>query len=128
MSKKQLVPLKKYDVGYGKPPKGAQFTTGQSGNPFGRPKGSINRRSKANEERLRDIVLEEAHRKIPVQEDGGLVKISMLQAMLRSMAVKAAKGDSRSQKLMMDIIRMAEVAKIEQEEEDQININIVFTE
>lgn len=48
--------------------------------------------------------------------------------MLRSMAVKAAKGDSRSQKLMMDIIRMAEVAKIEQEEEDQININIVFTE
>ncbi|HIF59500.1 MAG TPA: hypothetical protein EYQ26_08420 [Rhodospirillales bacterium] len=63
-----------------------------------------------------------------MQEDGGLVKISMLQAMLRSMAVKAAKGDSRSQKLMMDIIRMAEVAKIEQEEEDQININIVFTE
>jgi Family of unknown function (DUF5681) len=31
-----------YKVGYGKPPKGGQFKRGKSGNPKGRPKGSLN--------------------------------------------------------------------------------------
>ena len=31
-----------YEVGYGRPPKSGQFKNGQSGNPKGRPKGSLN--------------------------------------------------------------------------------------
>jgi Family of unknown function (DUF5681) len=31
-----------YKVGYGKPPKTTRFKKGKSGNPGGRPKGSLN--------------------------------------------------------------------------------------
>ncbi|MCY3732928.1 MAG: DUF5681 domain-containing protein, partial [Chloroflexi bacterium] len=33
---------RKYDVGFGKPPKHSRFKKGKSGNPKGRPKGSRN--------------------------------------------------------------------------------------
>jgi|TARA_B100000315_G_C14463215_1_gene534727 hypothetical protein len=128
MSKKKSVSGAKNEVGYGKPPKKTQFKKGQSGNPKGRPKGSKNQGSKSYDERLKDMVLEEAYRTISVQEDGGMASMSMLQAILRSLAVKAAKGDLRAQKLVMDMICTAEAAKIEQEENEQINININFTE
>jgi hypothetical protein len=54
--------------------------------------------------------------------------MSMLQVGMRSLAVKAANGDIRSYKLMTDLIRLAEVAKVELEEDEQINITINFTD
>jgi hypothetical protein len=128
MSKKKRVSKGAHSVGYGKPPIKSQFKKGQSGNPEGRPKGSKNKKSKSYNERLRDIVLGEAYRIISVQEEGGTVKIPILKAMLRSLAVKAVKGDPRSLKLMMDMTRNAEAAKVEEEEDEQIIVNINFTE
>jgi len=102
MSKKQLVPLKRYDVGYGKPPKNTQFTKGRSGNPNGRPKGA---RNKISQSRLEKIIADEFYRLIKVNGENGPVEMPLGQAMARTIGVNAVKGDYRSQKLMLDVAR-----------------------
>lgn len=97
-------------VGYGRPPVVSRFKPGQSGNPKGRPRGSKNKRPALNEERLKSIIIGEAYRSIVVNEGTKQVTIPMAQAVMRSIAVNAAKGQSRSQKLFTDLLAETEKA------------------
>ena len=99
-----------YDVGYRKPPAHKQFRPGVSGNPRGRPRGSKNRpRMPAlNEERLKAIVLEEAYRRVSINDANGPVSIPMAQAIIRSLAVNAAKGNQRAQRLFAELLASVE--------------------
>lgn len=99
-----------YEVGYAKPPAGSRFKPGQSGNPSGRPKGSKNRPGipALNEERLKSIILEEAYRTIVIHDANGRVSIPMAQAVVRSLAVNAAKGQQRAQRLFTQILSATE--------------------
>ena len=92
-----------YEVGYGKPPKETRFKPGQSGNPGGRPKGAKNKRPGMHEERMKDIILDEAYREITVRDGDRTVTIPMVQAVMRSMAVEAAKGQHRAQRLFAEL-------------------------
>ena len=94
--KSSLVARPGYDVGYGKPPKDTRFKPGQSGNPKGRPRGSKNKRPGMHEERMKDLILDEAYRDITIREGHRSVTIPMAQAVMRSLAVNAAKGQHRS--------------------------------
>lgn len=84
-----------YEVGYGKPPLASRFKPGRSGNPRGRPRGAKNRPPPPalNEERLKSIILDEAYRAVTVNDAKGPVTIPMAQAIVRSLAVNAAKGN-----------------------------------
>lgn len=99
-----------YDVGYGKPPAHTRFQPGKSGNPRGRPRGARNKQPALNEERLKSIVLDEAYRMVPTFDSGKKIKISMAEAVMRSISVKAAKGDLRSQKLFIELVNTTESA------------------
>ena len=99
-----------YSVGYAKPPVHTRFKAGQSGNPKGRPKGSRNTSLTRPhpDDRLQSIILDEAYRGVPVNDGNGQVTIPMAQAVVRSLAVKAAKGSQRAQRLFTTLITATE--------------------
>lgn len=97
-------------MGYGKPPEGTRFRRGQSGNPRGRPKGAKNKLPALNEERMKNIILEEAYRTITVRDGMRNVTVPIARAVLRSLAVNAVKGQHRSQRLFAELLAGVETA------------------
>jgi Family of unknown function (DUF5681) len=100
-----------YEVGYGKPPKASRFAPGQSGNRKGRPKGARNKALGAKENRLREIILAEAYRPIKVNEGKMRVTMPMIEAMVRSLAVNAVRGQLRSQQAFTKMLAETEQAR-----------------
>lgn len=76
-----------YQVGFGKPPKHSQFKKGQSGNPKGRPKGSLSFATILNNALFEKVVVNEAGQKI--------VK-TKLEVMLIQALNKAVAGDLKA--------------------------------
>ncbi len=99
-----------FDVGYAKPPEASRFKPGVSGNPKGRPKGRKNKMPALNEERLKVVIMEEAYRTIKVNDGNRQVTVPMAQAIVRSLAVNAAKGNTRAQRLFAEMLSGAEAS------------------
>jgi len=87
-------------VGYGNPPKATRFKKGQSGNPRGRRKGTLNVAT----------VLERALReKVVINENGRRKTITKLEAVIKQMVNKGASGDLRSGLQVIDRAGEAEM-------------------
>jgi hypothetical protein len=92
-----------YPVGYRKPPRHTKFRKGRSGNPGGRPKGTLNGVT----------VLQRAFRETITVTDAGsgrTKKMTKLELACRQLANKAAAGDHRSIRLAMQLLQGAEDA------------------
>jgi hypothetical protein len=84
-----------YDVGYGKPPKHTRFEKGHSGNPGGRPKGSLNVKSE-----LGRLLATKTRIKI----NGALQSVSTSRALCLALIQKAMGGDVRAFAKIVEIV------------------------
>jgi len=82
-------------IGYKNPPHETRFKKGQSGNPKGRPKGSIDPLCVLRKA-LNDTVI--------VNEGGNRRKLTKLDVMLTQIVNKAAAGDLSAMKFLMPYI------------------------
>lgn len=76
-----------YEVGYGKPPKASQFRKGVSGNPRGRPRGALNRRTILNRA-LRE--------KVVITENGKRKRVTKHEAIYKQLVNKGVGGDLKA--------------------------------
>jgi hypothetical protein len=74
-------------VGFRKPPEATRFRKGRSGNPRGRPKGSLN---------LATDLTAELGERITVREDGKPRRVTKQRALIKSLLAKALQGDVRA--------------------------------
>jgi hypothetical protein len=86
------VDKKDYLVGYGKPPTRTQFKTGQSGNPKGRPRGSLS---------LMTVIERELNSKVTVTEQGQQKKVRKKEVVAKQLVNKAASGDLKATNLVL---------------------------
>jgi len=106
-----------YQVGYKKPPKHTRFTKGQSGNNNGRPKGALNKPKDLPTNLLNKLIIKECSREITIQEGNKRKKVTMIEATLKSVAMKSVKGDHKSHKLLLDLYGFAEKCESELQQE-----------
>lgn len=91
-----------YKVGFCKPPVHTRFKPGQSGNPKGRPKGSMDTL------RLIDKIVS---KKVTATIDGRPLKISKRQAMLLRMANEATQGNLNTFKTILPLLMQIDARK-----------------
>ena len=84
-----------YEVGYGKPPRGAGFKKGQSGNPRGRPHGAKN---------LTTLLNDALDEPVTVTENGRRREITKREAVIKQLVNKSASPDARSLKILLDLM------------------------
>src|SRR5258708_5064200 len=85
---------KDYEVGYGRPPRRSQFTKGRSGNPKGRPKGA---------QSLTDHFARALNERVMINENGSRRTIPKSDAVVKQLVNKAASGDHKSIRLVLEM-------------------------
>jgi len=98
-------------VGYCCPPVTGRFKKGQSGNPKGRPTGRGN---------VATVLAKALHEKVVIKEGGRRKTISKLEAAAKQLANKAASGELKAVRHVLELSREAEVGQAAQPAEREI--------
>jgi Family of unknown function (DUF5681) len=85
-----------YEMGYGRPPLHSHFRPGQSGNPKGRPKSSAD---------LSTLLTKALTETVTINEGGRRRVITKGEAVVKQLTNKAASGDPRAIKVLMELDR-----------------------
>jgi hypothetical protein len=83
-----------YEVGKGKPPESTRFKPGQSGNPRGKPKGSLS---------MGQLLKKALSTRITVTDNGKPRRMTKQEVIVHSVVNGAAKGDLKA---LRDLVRL----------------------
>lgn len=86
-------------VGYRNPPEHTQFKKGQSGNPKGRPKGTLN---------MATVLARTLREKVVINENGKRKVVTKLEAAVKQLVNKSASGDLRALQQLGALVTSAE--------------------
>ena len=92
-------------VGYRNPPQHTRFRKGQSGNPNGRPKGSLN---------MATVLERTLREKVVISDNGGRKSVTKLEAAVRQLIDKATLGELKALQLLSALVRSAEEREIQE--------------
>lgn len=95
-----------YEVGYGRPPKETRFKKGQSGNPKGRPKGSLS---------LDGLLRRELAKPITITENGKRRRVPKGEALVTRVVNTALAGDLKG---LQGVLQIGKVFGIGSKEEE----------
>ena len=95
----ELIPELPNEVGYGKPPEATRFKKGVSGNPKGRPRGGLN---------VATVFVRTLRERVTINESGRRKTVTKLEAALKQLINKAASGDLRALRQLVELARDAE--------------------
>ena len=90
---------KNTNVGFCHPPEHARFKKGQSGNPRGRPKGTLN---------LATVLERTLREKVVIHENGRRKVVTKLEAAIKQMVNKSASGDPAALRQLLALVISAE--------------------
>ncbi len=86
-------------VGYCSPPAHTRFKKGLSGNPQGRPKGTLN---------MATVLERTLREKVVINENGRRKTVTKLEAAIKQVTNKAASGELKALQLLAALVRSAE--------------------
>ena|SRR5215469_2524297 len=108
-------------VGPGRPPKHSQFRKGQSGNPKGRPKGTLN---------VATVLERTLRERVVINENGERRTITKLEAAIKQLVNKAASGDMAAFRILSALAdsaeeRIAEPAATQNQESSDLDKRVM---
>ncbi len=104
------VPASKSQVGYCSPPEATRFQKGISGNPRGRPKGSLN---------VATVLTRTLREKVAINENGRRRTVTKLEAALKQLVDQAAAGDLRALRHLTALAHDAEAQQNARDSQQQ---------
>lgn len=84
-----------FEVGYKRPPKHSQFRKGESGNPKGRPKGSLN---------VATALERELNQRVTIKENGAARTITKFEAAIKQISNQAASGNAKAIQFLINLL------------------------
>jgi hypothetical protein len=99
-------------VGYRSPPEATRFKKGFSGNPKGRPKGSLN---------VITALTKALREKVVINENGRRKTVTKLEAALKQLVNKAATGDLRALRHLTELAQDAEKQLLNTSDKEELN-------